>query len=133
MILGIGNDVVSIARIESALSTHGERFETRSFTPAEITLAKSRNERYARTLALRFAAKEAAVKALGTGFRGGIRMCDVEVVNDAVGKPELRFHGAAGERMHAITPAGMCATTHLSLSDDDTHAWAVVLVEAIPA
>lgn len=132
MILGMGNDMVDIRRIEAALTRHGERFARRLFTPAEIALAEARGARRIATYAGRFAAKEAAAKALGTGFRGGLMFTHIEVVRAGQGKPMLVFHDVARTRLEALTPPGMRPTLHLSLTDEAPYAWAVVLIEARP-
>jgi len=119
MIRGIGTDIVEIARIERALARFGTRFETRLFTPGEIALAHARPNP-ARVFATRFAAKEAFVKALGTGLRG-MRWQDIEVTKDALGKPALALHGAAAKALGT-------ATVHLSLSDDGGIALAFVVL-----
>lgn len=93
MIVGLGVDIAEIDRIEGAISRHGAAFLERLFTPTEIAYCerhKNKSERYAG----RFAAKEAAMKALGTGWRGGVRWRDIEVTNLASGKPSLRLEGA---------------------------------------
>lgn len=131
MILGVGNDVVEIKRIQTLLEGHGARFEKRVYTESEIAYANSRNERKLRTLALRFAGKEAAAKALGTGFRDSVRLKDVEILSDEMGKPSLTFHGAALERLSAITPEGHVPHLHIALSDEGEFAWAVAVIEAI--
>src|SRR6266576_2579224 len=96
MIIGTGVDIAETVRIEQVLNRHGERFSGRVYTPEEITYCekfKNRAERYA----ARFAAKEAAFKALGTGWREGVRWLDVEVTHQPSGKPELVLHGKARE------------------------------------
>jgi holo-[acyl-carrier protein] synthase len=96
MIVGTGIDIAETARIEQALERHGTRFSRRLFTPEEIAYCeqfKNKSERYA----ARFAAKEAAFKALGTGWREGVRWLDVEVTHLPSGKPELRLSGRAEE------------------------------------
>jgi holo-[acyl-carrier protein] synthase len=96
MIVGIGVDLVETARINEGLERHGDRFIRRLYTQGEIDYCerfKNRAERYA----ARFAAKEAAFKALGTGWREGVRWLDVEVTNQPSGKPELLLHGRAAE------------------------------------
>jgi holo-[acyl-carrier protein] synthase len=133
MILGIGNDVVSIERVALTLKRHGARFRARVFTKEEIKLAQSRKgERRTATYATRFAAKEAAVKALGTGLRGGITFRDVETLSGPHGKPTLTLHGAALKRLNAITPQNMQARLHVSLSDEFPYAWALVIIEILP-
>jgi holo-[acyl-carrier protein] synthase len=96
MIVGTGVDIAETGRIEQALQRHGERFARRLYTPREITYCeqfKNRAERFA----ARFAAKEAAFKALGTGWREGVRWLDVEVTHQPSGKPELVLTGRAEE------------------------------------
>jgi holo-[acyl-carrier protein] synthase len=94
MIVGLGLDIAEIDRIEAAISRHGAHFLERLFTPAEASYCeryKNRFERYAG----RFAAKEAAMKALGTGWSRGVRWRDVEVVREPGGRPTLRLAGVA--------------------------------------
>ncbi len=128
MILGIGNDLVDMRRIEKALNA---KFEARVYTPREIKLAKSRKARALATFATRFAAKEAAAKALSTGFRGGILMRDFELLSSKGGAPELILHGKALARLRALTPKGKKAKLHITVSDEAPYAWAFVLIEAV--
>jgi holo-[acyl-carrier protein] synthase len=128
MIIGIGNDLCDIRRIEEALDRHGERFEKRCFTDAERAKANGRADR-AGTYAKRFAAKEACAKALGTGLRG-LRWHDMDVVNLASGQPTLHLSGEAKTRLDALTPAGHEAFIHLTLTDEHPLAQAIVLIEA---
>ena len=115
MILGIGNDTVDIRRIERTLERHGERFLERVFTPTERAKAERRTERIrAATYAKRFAAKEAASKALGTGFRAGVFFRDLGVVNLRSGHPTLALTGGAAERLAALTPPGHTAQVALT-------------------
>ena len=96
MILGLGVDLAEVDRIQSAIERHGEIFLRRIFTPAERAYCdkfKNKYERYAG----RFAAKEAAMKALGTGWRRGVRWVDVEVVRQRGGRPTVKLHGEAGK------------------------------------
>ncbi len=133
MIIGLGSDIVEIGRIAAMLERHGERFLKRVFSPAERALAEERGAgALAATLAKRFAAKEAAAKALGCGFRDGVQWHDIEVVNDALGAPNLRLHGGAARRLEALLPAGHAARMHVSLSDERRYALAVVILEAQP-
>ena len=122
-IAGIGTDIVEIARMQAALERHGARFGERILNAAELA-AWERRDRSASFLANRFAAKEAAVKALGCGFRNGVRFRDVEVASDALGKPELILHGAALERMQVL---GATASA-LSISDERLYAVAFVVL-----
>ncbi|MFG0274691.1 MAG: holo-ACP synthase [Phycisphaerales bacterium] len=100
-IVGHGIDLVEVARIEKMLADHGAHFEQRVFTSAEIAYASGRPKRRAEHLAARFAMKEAVLKALGTGWRGGIRWTDVEVQSDALGKPTVALAGEAAELARA--------------------------------
>lgn len=133
MILGIGNDLCDIRRIESVLARHGERFTHRVFTAAERAKAERRTERLrAGTYAKRFAAKEAASKALGTGFRRGVFHKDLGVVNLPSGQPTLRLTGGALARLAEMTPPGHRAVIHLTMTDEYPLAEAQVVIEAVP-
>lgn len=131
MILGIGTDLVDIRRIERALARHGGRFEARLFTPQEIARARSRPSPSA-AYARRFALKEAAAKALGTGFRDGLTLRDIEVTNDALGRPQVHWHGKAAGQLTRLTPPGMRVVSHASVSDEHPYASALVIIEALP-
>jgi holo-[acyl-carrier protein] synthase len=125
MIYGIGVDLVRVARIARVLERYGDRFLNRVFTPQEIAHCRSKAGAAA-GLALRFAAKEAFSKALGVGLRkDGIRWREVEVVPDSRGKPELRLTGKAAQLCAAAGVTG----AHLSLTDEDHLALAVVILE----
>jgi holo-[acyl-carrier protein] synthase len=132
MIIGIGHDIVDIARIEKDLARHQERFTERCFTEKERALATARREKgqEAATYAKRFAAKEALVKALGIGVRDGISLKDIETRNDELGKPSMTLSGKALEKLNMAMPEGYDARIHLSLSDDAGHASAFVVIEA---
>ncbi len=125
MIYGVGIDLVQVPRIAAVLARYGDRFLNRVFTPQEI--AYCRGKRWSDSgLALRFAAKEAFSKALGVGLRrGGIRWREVEVVPDPRGKPELVVSGRAAELCAAAGITGL----HLSLTDENDRALAVVILE----
>jgi holo-[acyl-carrier protein] synthase len=125
MIYGIGVDLVQVARIERAVARYGDRFLARVFTPGEI--AYCRNKSWAAAgFALRFAAKEAFSKALGVGLRkDGIRWREVEVIPNHLGKPELSISGRAAQLCETAGITGM----HLSLTDEDSRALAVVILE----
>lgn len=125
MIVAIGIDLVEISRIEEVLGRRGDRFLSRVFTEGEISYCEGRASRVA-SYAARFAAKEAAMKALGTGWSGGIAWRDIEVVNGINGAPALELRGRALERMSEIG----VARTHISLSHSGTMAVAQVLLEA---
>ena len=132
MIIGIGNDLCNIERIEKTLARFGERFETRVFTETEIALAR-RRRRTAETYAKRFAAKEACAKALGTGVpRRGVHWKHLGVVNLPTGKPTLALTGGAAKRLEAMMPEGHEAIIHLTITDDHPWAEAHVIIEAIP-
>ena len=134
MILGLGSDICDIRRIESAIARHGERFLARIFTETERAKAASRTEKIqAATFAKRFAAKEAAAKALGTGFRRGVFFSDLGVVNLRSGQPTLAMTGGAATRLAAITPPGMVASVALTMTDEYPYAFAQVIISADPA
>jgi len=134
VILGLGSDIVDIRRIEAVITRHGERFLERVFTPLERAKAARRTERIrAATFAKRFAAKEAAAKALGTGFRQGVFFSDLGVENLRSGQPTLRMTGGAADRLAAITPPGMVALVALTLPVDYPYAYAQVIISAVAA
>jgi holo-[acyl-carrier protein] synthase len=131
VILGIGNDLIDIRRIERTLEHYGEKFINRIFTEEERRRSERRANRAA-SYAKRYAAKEACSKALGTGFRSGVYWRDLGVVNLASGQPTLVLTGGALERLHAIVPAGMVARISLTLTDEPPLASAVVIITAEP-
>jgi holo-[acyl-carrier protein] synthase len=126
MIVGIGVDIAETARIAQALERHGDRFSRRIFTPREIEYCEQYKKNKVERYTARFAAKEAAFKALGTGWRNGIRWLDVEVTNLPSGKPELRLEGEAREvgRRLRVDRAS------LSISHTDHYAIAQVILES---
>jgi holo-[acyl-carrier protein] synthase len=129
MILGLGSDLVNVRRIERAIERHGDRFLERIFTPVERAKAERRIETVrAATYAKRFAAKEAAAKALGTGFRDGVFFSDLGVVNLPSGQPTLHMTGGAAARLAAITPAGMIVSVALTMTDEYPYAFAQVII-----
>ena len=130
MIIGLGSDLCNIERIQASLDRFGERFEARVFTAAERAKAARRPLTRAGTLAKRFAAKEAYSKAVGTGFRAGVFMKDIGVINAPSGAPTLALTGGAAARLRAITPPGHEAVIHLTLTDDHPWAQAFVVIEA---
>ena len=130
MILAIGSDLCNIERIQASLDRFGERFELRVFTDVERAKAARRPFTKAGTLAKRFAAKEAFSKAVGTGFKAGVFMRDIGVVNAQSGAPTLALNGGAAARLAAITPPGYEAVVHLTLTDDHPWAQAFVVIEA---
>jgi holo-[acyl-carrier protein] synthase len=126
MIVGIGSDLCNIERIERSLERFGDRFLERVFTATERAKAESRPFTRAGTLAKRFAAKEAFSKAVGTGFKRGVFMKDIGVVNAASGAPTLELTGGARQRLDALAPAGHAIDIHLTLTDE--HPWAQAFV-----
>ena len=132
MILAIGSDLCNIERIQASLDRFGARFEQRVFTETERAKAAKRPFTKAGTLAKRFAAKEAFSKAVGTGFKRGVFMKDIGVVNAPSGAPTLKLTGGAAARLAAIVPAGHEAVIHLTLTDDHPWAQAFVVIEARP-
>ena len=132
MIIGLGSDLCNIERIGNSLARYGERFEQRVFTEIEIAKARRRPFTIAGTYAKRFAAKEAFSKAVGTGFRRGVFMKDIGVVNAPSGAPTLALTGGAAKRLEEMIPAGHEARIHLTLTDDHPWAQAFVIIEAIP-
>jgi holo-[acyl-carrier protein] synthase len=132
MIIGIGNDICDIRRIEAVLRDYPERFVMRCFTETERRRAQRRVTQAA-TYAKRFAAKEACAKALGTGMRRGVFWRDMGVVNLPSGQPTLRLTGGALQRLQTVTPPGCGVIIHLSLSDEYPYAQAFVVIEAVMA
>lgn len=134
MIVGLGSDLCDIRRVEKVIARHGERFLRRVFTATERAKADRRTESIrAATYAKRFAAKEAASKALGTGFRAGVFHSDLGVVNLPSGKPTMQMTGGAAVRLTTITPPGMTAAVHLTMTDEYPYAYAEVIIEALPS
>lgn len=132
MIIGMGSDLCNIDRIASSLARYGERFEARVFTDIERAKAAKRPHTIAGTYAKRFAAKEAFSKAVGTGFKRGVYMKDIGVVNAPSGAPTLELTGGAAGRLASLTPDGHRITIHLTLTDDHPWAQAFVILEAHP-
>lgn len=133
MIVGLGQDMADIRRIEATLERFGERFVNRVFTEAEIAKAEKRRRR-AETYAKRFAAKEACAKALGTGVpRRGVHWKHMGVVNRPTGQPTMILTGGAEKRLEQLTPKGMEALIHLTITDDYPYAQATVIIEVHPA
>ncbi len=135
MILGIGNDLIDIRRIEKTLARFGDRFIQRIYTEVEQAKAERRKgagQAYAATFAKRYAAKEAASKALGTGFRQGVYWRDLGVVNLPSGKPTVQMTGGAAKRLAAMTPEGMEAQVELTITDEYPLAEAMVIITAVP-
>jgi holo-[acyl-carrier protein] synthase len=132
MILGIGNDLIDIRRIERTLERFGGRFVERVFTEVEQQKSERRAARAA-SYAKRFAAKEACAKALGTGVpRAGVHWRHMGVVNLKSGKPTLALTGGAKKRLAEMTPEGMTAQIDVTLTDDYPLAQAIVIISAVP-
>ena len=126
MIVGLGSDLCNIERIERSLNRFGDRFLNRVFTDVERAKAASRPYARAGTLAKRFAAKEAFSKAVGTGFKRGVHMKDIGVVNLPSGAPTLSLTGGAKARLDALAPEGHAIDIYLTLTDE--HPWAQAFV-----
>ena len=126
MIIGIGSDLCNIERIQNSLDRWGEKFLARVFTDTERKKAASRPFTAAGTLAKRFAAKEAFSKAVGTGFKRGVFMKDIGIVNAPSGAPTIIATGGAKARLDALAPAGHAIDIHLTMTDD--HPWAQAFV-----
>jgi holo-[acyl-carrier protein] synthase len=125
VIVGIGTDLAEVDRIRAAIERHGRRFIERIYTPVEIAYVERKVNRYER-FAARFAAKEAGMKAIGTGWRRGVRWRDFEVANLPSGRPTLRLHGVAARI------AGELGVSNISLSLTHTsvQAMAIVILES---
>ncbi len=130
MIIGIGNDIIDIRRIEETIARYGDRFLSRVFTDLERRKSDARRQRAA-SYAKRFAAKEACSKALGTGLRHGVFWRDMGVVNLPSGKPTMLLTGGAAQRLAAITPPGCSAQIDLTITDDFPQALAIVIISAV--
>jgi len=131
-IIGIGSDLCNIDRIQASLDRFGERFLARVFTDRERAKAEARPFTRAGTYAKRFAAKEAFSKAVGTGFKQGVFLRDIGVVNLPSGAPTLALTGGALARLDAITPPGHAIDIHLTMTDDHPFAQAFVILAARP-
>jgi holo-[acyl-carrier protein] synthase len=131
MIIGIGNDIIDIRRVEKTLDRNGERFIGRIFTDVEVRKSERRRQRAA-SYAKRFAAKEACAKALGTGIRSGVWWRDMGVVNRPSGQPTMQLTGGALRRLQSLTPPGHEARIDLTISDEGPMAIAYVIISAVP-
>lgn len=131
MILGIGNDIIDIRRVEKTLERWGDRFVQRIFTEVEQKKSDRRRLRAA-SYAKRYAAKEACSKALGTGFRAGVYWRDLGVVNLPSGRPTMQLTGGAARHLEAMLPDGHEADIHLTITDDWPLAQAFVIIQAVP-
>lgn len=126
MIVGLGNDIVEVERIALAWTRHGTRFAERILAPSELEQFAAVKEP-ARFLAKRFAAKEAAAKALGTGFREGVAFCDIAVVHSELGAPGIKWHGQALQRASALG----VSRSWLTISDEHRFVVATVVLESL--
>jgi len=131
MIIGIGNDLCDISRIEKTLERFGDRFVNRCFTPIEVERSERRAQRAA-SYAKRFAAKEAMSKALGTGLRFGVYWRDMGVVNKRSGQPTMVLTNGALKVLDYLVPPGHTPHIHLTITDDGGMAQAFVIIEALP-
>ncbi len=130
MLIGIGNDIVSVKRIRDTYYKYGTRFEERIYTSLEQKLVWNRGSPCFKTLSNRWAAKEAFVKALGTGFSKGILWRNITVLNDTNGKPILNISGQAKNYLNSILPLNARPILHLSISDEKDIVNAMVVIEA---
>ena len=130
MIIGLGNDIIDIRRVEKTIERFGERFLDRIFTDIERRKSDARTLRAA-SYAKRFAAKEACAKALGTGFRHGVFWRDMGVVNLPSGRPTLELTGGAARVLRDLTPDGHQARIDLTITDDFPTAQAIVIISAL--
>ena len=126
MIVGTGVDLAEVARLREAIERHGARFIDRVFTHSEIAYVERKANRFER-YAARFAAKEAGMKAIGTGWRRGVRWHDFEVGNLPTGRPTLNFHGVAGDFVRKL----LVDRVHLSLTHTREHGMAFVILESL--
>jgi len=129
MILGLGNDIIDIRRVERTIERYGDRFLSRVFTDIERRKSDGRAGRAA-SYAKRFAAKEACAKALGTGFRQGVFWRDMGVVNLPSGRPTLELTGGALQALAELTPEGHEVRIDLTITDDFPMAQAIVIISA---
>ncbi len=131
MIIGVGTDMVDIRRIEKSAERFGTAFYSRIYTDAERAACDSRaGRKRPSAYAMRFAAKEACSKALGTGLRQGVFWRDMENANLPSGQPVMRLTGGALERLRALTPAGFRPVVNVSLTDEYPYALAFVVISA---
>lgn len=130
-VVGLGNDIIDIRRVEQTLERFGERFINRVFTAGEIAKSEGRHARAA-SYAKRFAAKEACSKALGTGIRRGVHWRTMEVINLPSGKPTFLLTEGAEARLRELVPAGMVPQIDLTMTDDYPLAQAIVLITVVP-
>ena len=131
MIIGLGNDLCDVTRLQQVLDRYGDRFTHRCFTDLERRKSDGRAQR-AQSYARRFAAKEACAKALGTGLSMGVYWRDMGVVNLPSGKPTMKLTNGAARVLQYLVPKGHTPHIHVSLTDDGGMAQAFVIIEALP-
>lgn len=129
MIIGVGVDLIDIRRVELVMQRFGERFLARIFTPLERQHCE-RRVKPVNGFAMRYAAKEACAKALGTGFRSGVVWRDIEVFPLPSGKPTLRLYGQAAARLEWLTPGNLVPSIDVSLTDEYPYGQAFVVIAA---
>ena len=129
MIVGLGNDIIDIRRIEKTLEWFGDRFVERVFTDIERARSNRRVMRAA-SYAKRYAAKEACSKALGTGFRNGVFWRDIGVLNEPSGRPKLALTGGARDRLLHLVGPDREPVIHLTITDEPPYAQAIVIILA---
>ena len=129
MILGIGNDIIDIRRVEKTLEKYGDRFIQRVFTQIEQERSERRKLRAA-SYAKRFSAKEACAKALGTGISQGVFWRDLGVINSPSGQPSMILTGTAQKHLLRMVPEGFKPVIHLTITDDFPMAQAFVIISA---
>ena len=127
--IGICSDILDIRRIEKTFKKYGDRFKRKIFTDNEVNRCDNRPNQIA-CYAKRFAAKEAASKALGTGFRKGIFWKDLEVINLPSGKPTLKFHGNSLRLLKSLMAFEETPNINLSISDEYPYAQAIVIISS---
>jgi holo-[acyl-carrier protein] synthase len=134
MIIGLGEDLVEISRIQRLISEKGDRFLQKCFSASEIELANNHktDDRRVAYFAKRFAAKEACLKALGTGMRDGLSWHDMSVSNDTLGRPILNVTGGVEDRFLTLVPNDQQPRIHITLADEAGLAKATVIFEATP-
>jgi len=125
MIIGTGIDLCGVGRIRQMIADHGDRFLARTYTEAEVAYARRRKKGFEETLAGRFAAKEAVMKALGTGWREGVTFPGIEILNEPAGRPYVVLHGGAAEKAAEL---GITAW-HLSITHTADSAAASAIAE----
>jgi holo-[acyl-carrier protein] synthase len=127
MIVGTGIDLCGVARIRRMIRDHGDRFLSRTYTAAEVAYARRRKKGFEETLAGRFAAKEAVMKALGTGWREGVGFKAIEILNEESGKPYVVLHGKTAKKARRLGVTGW----HVTITHTEDLAIAAVIAERL--